>query len=91
MFVMSEYSGRPVGSGELPQVQLGDVYQCIIAAQQASRWHTFCRDSFYWFKGADKLERQYCKMRFGFVSTALAGARTVALYTHIRVTSLRAH
>lgn len=83
-------SGRPVAicSDELPQVQLADVYQCIIASRQAYRWHTFCKDLFYWFKGADKLERQYCKMRFGFVSTALAGARTVAPYTHIRAQPL---
>lgn len=55
IFVMSEYSGRPVGicSGEFPHVNLGDVYL-------AYRWHTFCKDSFYWFKGANNLERQYC-------------------------------
>lgn len=53
---MSEYSGLFVGicSGELPQVQLEDVYWCVIAAQQAYKWHTFCTDSFYWFKGVDK-------------------------------------
>lgn len=41
--------------------------------------------------GQNKLERQYCKIRFGFVSTALAGARTVALCTHVRASSLFGH
>lgn len=63
--------------GELPQVQLGDVHQCVTAAQQTIDG----MESFYWWNGADKLERQHFKMRFGFVSSALAGARTVALYS----------
>lgn len=55
---------------------------------------TFCTNSFYCFQGADTVymsERQYCKTRFGFVSTALAGAGTVApIHPFKSITCLRA-
>lgn len=40
-------------SGKLPQVQLGAVYQCVIAAQQAYRC-TFVRTHSTSSRGADK-------------------------------------
>lgn len=57
----------------------------LLKVQHSRSMDIFCKDSFYWFEGASGQIKQYYKMGFGFVSAVLAGARTIALCTHLRV------